>query len=95
MIPVHEPVSVRGGGEPTETRLFVPVDVKTQREEAGVLEGVYSNKTDVHIHNYMSESHMYPCWEVLILDSLPYFDPRVLTAKNVQFLQMKISIFFF
>lgn len=53
--------SLCGGGEPTETRLFVPVDVKTPREEAGVLEGVYGNKTDVHIHNYMSESHMYPC----------------------------------
>lgn len=52
MIPVHERVSVRGGKKPTEIRLFVPMDVKTQGEEAGILEeGVYSKKADIHVHN--------------------------------------------
>lgn len=41
-----------GGKNPTEICLFVPVDVKTQSEEAGVLgEGVYSNKADIRVHN--------------------------------------------
>lgn len=41
-----------GGRKPTEIRLFVPVDVKTQSKEAGVLgEGVYSDKADIHVHN--------------------------------------------
>lgn len=42
IIPVHEWLSVRGGKKnPTETHLFVPVDIKTQSGETGVLgEGV-------------------------------------------------------
>lgn len=47
--------SLRGGGggeNPTEICLFVPVDVKTQSEKAGVLgEGVYSNKADIRVHS--------------------------------------------
>lgn len=49
---MSESVCVWGGKKPREIRLFVPVDVKTRREEAGVLgEGVYSNKADIHVHN--------------------------------------------
>lgn len=52
MVPAQESVSGGVGGNSTEIRLFVPVDVETLSEEAGVLgEGGHSNKADIHVHN--------------------------------------------
>lgn len=47
----------RGGewGEPTEICMFVPLDVKTQSEEAGVVgQDVCSNKADTHVQKLAS-----------------------------------------
>lgn len=48
---------LRGGkqGEPMEIHMFVPVDMKTQSEEAGVVaQDVCSNKADTHVQKLAS-----------------------------------------
>lgn len=48
---------LRGGewGEPREIRMFVPVDVKTQTGETGVVgQDVCNNKADTHVQNLAS-----------------------------------------